>query len=93
MVMDNHKPCILLTSQKKARTSTYDFGKMVIRQYGFRWNIEKVSRFQKQQLDLENVRLKSIAALRNLISIIYTLSSFSPASSLSILNLNSWLRH
>ena len=76
--MEGHEPCILITNQKIGKMSHYNFGRMVIEQYGCRWSIEELFRFQKQILDLENMRVRSITALRNFATIIYCLSALFP---------------
>ena len=85
VVVDEHELCVLITNQTKNKMNDYDFGKMVINQYGCRWNIEEVFRFQKQVLNIENMRVRSMKALRNLsIIILFPVSLLFDSLSLSI---------
>lgn len=74
--LDDHEPCILFTNQDRGDKSIYDLGKMVIEQYGCRWSVEEKIRFEKQQMNYQNFRVRNLTALKNLMVIVNILSSF-----------------
>ena len=76
MELDGHKPCVLLTNQKRNGKDDYNFGKMIINQYGYRWSVEEKIRFEKQQFKYENIRLQHFVATKNMLSIINLISGF-----------------
>lgn len=74
--IQGHCACVLLTNQKTDGMHEYDFGKMVIGQYGCRWSVEEKIRFEKQQFNYENIRVRTMTAIRNMMAIINLLASF-----------------
>jgi hypothetical protein len=76
MQIDGHGVCVLLSNQPRKGLSEYDYGSKIIHQYGLRWKVEEVFRYQKQQYEFENVRVRSLHQLRNLIMIGTLVSAF-----------------
>lgn len=76
MTLEDHEPCIILTNQVQGKLPDWDFGKMVIDQYGCRWSVEEKIRFEKQQFNYENMRLQHFTAMKNMMSIINLISAF-----------------
>ena len=75
MRLENHALCVLMTNQESSKYD-YAFGRMIIEQYGCRWSIEEKIRFEKQEFNYENVRVRSLNGIRNMMAIIGLITSF-----------------
>ena len=64
MQIRGHGICVLLTNQKFEIWDEYEIGGKIILQYGCRWSIEEKIRFEKQMFNIENIRVRSLIALR-----------------------------
>ena len=76
MKLEDHYACVLISNQEKNGMSDYEYGKMLIEQYGCRWSVEEKIRFEKTQFNYENIRLQKLTGLKNMMAIINLLSSF-----------------
>ena len=74
--LEGHGNCMLFTNQKRNKLDEYAFGKVVIDQYGCRWSVEEKIRFEKQQFNYENIRIRSYIAIKNMMGIINLISAF-----------------
>ncbi len=76
MQISGHGRCVLFTNQQQDKKSNYNFGKKIIKQYGARWTIEEEFRFEKQEFKLENIRLRNLTALKNMVTVVMLTSAF-----------------
>ena len=76
MKLEDHSACVLITNQIPIDDNLYKFGEKIINQYGCRWSVEEKIRFEKQQFNYENIRVRSINAIRNIMAIVGLVSSF-----------------
>jgi hypothetical protein len=76
MKLEGHDACVLVTNQQREGMSEHEFGQRIIGQYGKRWRVEEVHRCMKQQYDLENVRVRNLVQLNNMMAIAALVSAF-----------------
>jgi hypothetical protein len=76
MQIEGHKPCVLLSNIPIRNMKYANYGKKIISIYGMRWSVEELIRLEKQVFDIENVRVRSLIALKNYVMIMNLASAF-----------------